>query len=114
MPMRIVQKKRRTRGRRPGTMRARPTWRRFARSMTSREEWTNCCCGGPRRNNAGPREDRQMIGRIAVFTYGVLSYAIFFVTFLVMIAFVGNVVLPRTIDGDTTVNFPVALLINTG
>ena len=55
-----------------------------------------------------------MTGRIAMFVYGVVSYAIFFVTFLVMIGFVGNTVLPRTIDGDPTLSFPVALLINTG
>jgi len=55
-----------------------------------------------------------MTGRIAVFVYGVVSYAIFFVTFLAMIGFVGNAVLPRTIDGEPTMSFPLALLINTG
>jgi len=53
-----------------------------------------------------------MIGRVAVFAYGVASYAIFFVTFLVMIGFVGNALLPRTIDGEATESFPVALAIN--
>jgi len=55
-----------------------------------------------------------MIGRAAVFAYGVLSYAIFFVTFLVMIAFVGNAFLPRTIDGEATMSFPLAAAINAG
>jgi len=49
-----------------------------------------------------------MSKRIAVFIYGVVSYAIFFVTFLAMIGFVGNVVLPRTIDGEATLPFAAA------
>ena len=55
-----------------------------------------------------------MVGRIGVFAYGVLSYAIFFVTFLAMIGFVGNAVVPRTIDGEPSVTFPLAVAINVG
>ncbi len=55
-----------------------------------------------------------MIGRVAVFVYGVLSYAIFFVTFLVMIAFVGNAVLPTTIDGEPRLPIVPAIAIDLG
>jgi protein-S-isoprenylcysteine O-methyltransferase Ste14 len=47
-----------------------------------------------------------------VFVYGVTSYAIFFTTFLALFAFVGNVVLPRTIDGEATLPFGVAAAID--
>jgi protein-S-isoprenylcysteine O-methyltransferase Ste14 len=51
--------------------------------------------------------------RLAIFIYGVGSYAVFFATFLYAIAFVGNFPLvPRTIDGIPQMAFGNALVIN--
>ncbi|HEX8407941.1 MAG TPA: isoprenylcysteine carboxylmethyltransferase family protein [Thermoanaerobaculia bacterium] len=55
-----------------------------------------------------------MIRRIAVFAYGVVSYTVFFATFLYAIAFIGNFGVPKTLDGVPSDPLIVALAINLG
>jgi len=50
--------------------------------------------------------------RITVFLYGVVSYALFFGTFLYAAGFVGNFLVPRTIDAEPQMSFWPALAIN--
>lgn len=55
-----------------------------------------------------------MAKRILFFAYGVVSYLIFFGTFLYAIGFIGNFGVPTTLDGPATGSLVVGLLVNTG
>jgi len=51
---------------------------------------------------------------ILTLAYGALSYVIFFLTFLYAIGFLGNVVVPKSLDSAATDPWPTALMIDLG
>ena len=55
-----------------------------------------------------------MLKRIATFIYGVLCYLAFFGTFLYAIGFIGNFIVPKSIDSGRTGPLSEALLIDAG
>jgi methanethiol S-methyltransferase len=50
--------------------------------------------------------------RLAIFTYGLISYAVFFATFLYAIGFIINLWVPKGIDSPRDVPIGTALLVN--
>ena len=52
--------------------------------------------------------------RVLAFAYGAACYAIFFATFLYAFCFIGNFVVPRTIDSPVQGSLGVALAVNLG
>jgi protein-S-isoprenylcysteine O-methyltransferase Ste14 len=52
--------------------------------------------------------------RSAVLAYGVAAYALFFATFCYAAGFVGNFLVPKSMDGPATGPFGLALVVNAG
>ena len=52
------------------------------------------------------------MSRLIIFLYGVVSYVVFFVTFLYAIGFVSGLMVPKTIDTGTVVGIAEAVIVN--
>jgi len=55
-----------------------------------------------------------MIKRISAFVYGAACYAVFFGTFLYAAGFVGNLIVPKSMDSPASGPWATALLIDVG
>jgi protein-S-isoprenylcysteine O-methyltransferase Ste14 len=55
-----------------------------------------------------------MLARITAFAYGLVCYLVFFGTFLYAIGFIGNLIVPKSIDSGAEGPLAEALLINAG
>jgi hypothetical protein len=68
----------------------------------------------PLTKHAQQAKEISMLKRIATFIYGVLCYLLFFGTFLYAIGFIGNFLVPKSIDSGRTGTLGEALLIDAG
>ena len=55
-----------------------------------------------------------MLKRTGIMSYGLVSYFAFFISFCYFIAFIGNIWVPKGIDGEATLPLWQALLIDSG
>ena len=55
-----------------------------------------------------------MLRRASIFVFGIVSYVVFFATFLYAIAWVGGFLVPTAVDGEPTMPLVPALLIDLG
>jgi len=55
-----------------------------------------------------------MFSRILTFVYGTVSYTIFLATFLYAIGFIGNLIVPKTMDSPSEGPWQTALLVDLG
>ncbi|HEX5044473.1 MAG TPA: isoprenylcysteine carboxylmethyltransferase family protein [Candidatus Polarisedimenticolaceae bacterium] len=55
-----------------------------------------------------------MVRRVAVFAFGLVSYAVFLATFLYALAFVGGFLVPTQLDGAARMPFAPALAVDLG
>jgi methanethiol S-methyltransferase len=61
-----------------------------------------------------PVSSPSLLQRTGVLLYGIVSYAIFFATYCYAIGFVGNFVVPKSMDSAPSRAFGIALAINAG
>jgi protein-S-isoprenylcysteine O-methyltransferase Ste14 len=54
------------------------------------------------------------MGRLIAFVYGVVSYVVFFATFLYALGFVGNLLVPKSLDAGPVGPLGTALLVDLG
>ena len=52
------------------------------------------------------------MGRVKTLIYGIVCYVIFFLTFLYAIGFIGDIVVPKTIDSGSSASGSAALWVN--
>ncbi len=61
-----------------------------------------------------PTSTNDSARRVAIFAYGAAIYLLFLVTLTYLIGFVGNWIVPKSIDSGTPTAWPLAALINSG
>lgn len=53
-----------------------------------------------------------LLNRSLVLSYGIVCYAMFFGVFLYSVGFIGNIVVPTTLDGERRTDLPTAVVVN--